>query len=320
LHFQRLHGSPTEHKPNISLAFIATILEHLVDASDLLGSDATLREVWSDILSHLAPLPTGTVNDTAVFLPQEEPFYYKDGQNPMQVYGIFPGERIGMVFVLHQNVWVLLDARIPHACLGLKPACERSDNMPFGCSLSNRWCLNTAGISSPDKLRQIAIDTIAFSDAWNNGNAFCTLFPAAVRACYNATDTINWLEARLGKGAAASYGHYHRWHWHSLLLQHRSIPPRHRDCWQTAGTLRFFPVWPEGEPASFTSLRTVGAFLVSAEITAAVVGNPSVSGLVRNFVVESGAGRPCQLLSPWRGKTVIIQRRSEKQTHADSKT
>jgi hypothetical protein len=21
------------------------------------------------------------------------------------------------------------------------------------------------------------------------------------------------------------YGHYHRWHWHSLLLQHRSIPP-----------------------------------------------------------------------------------------------
>ena len=38
--------------------------------------------------------------------------------------------------------------------------------------------------------------------------------------------------------------------------------------------LRFFPVWPQGWPASFTTLRTVGGFLVSASVSAAA-GNTS---------------------------------------------
>ena len=57
------------------------------------------------------------------------------------------------------------------------------------------------------------------------------------------------------------------------------------------GFIRLFPVWPLQEDAAFTSLRGVGAFLVSAQL---------VDGKVQtDVVVTSEAGRPCVMLPPW---------------------
>ena len=56
------------------------------------------------------------------------------------------------------------------------------------------------------------------------------------------------------------------------------------------GFLRFFPVWPRSEDASFTTLRAVGAFLVSASLE---------SGVVKGVEVVSEAGLNCTFVSPW---------------------
>ena len=56
------------------------------------------------------------------------------------------------------------------------------------------------------------------------------------------------------------------------------------------GFLRFFPVWPRSEDASFTTLRAVGAFLVSASLK---------GGVVKGVEVVSEAGLNCTFVSPW---------------------
>ena len=61
------------------------------------------------------------------------------------------------------------------------------------------------------------------------------------------------------------------------------------------GFLRLFPAWPAGEPAGFSTLRAVGALLVSASRG---MGADSSDG-VGDVRIESEAGRPCVLLSPW---------------------
>ena len=57
------------------------------------------------------------------------------------------------------------------------------------------------------------------------------------------------------------------------------------------GFLRFFPGWPLGEAASFSTLRAVGAFLVSATVDAA--------GVVGGVVVRSERGEACTVLNPF---------------------
>jgi hypothetical protein len=56
------------------------------------------------------------------------------------------------------------------------------------------------------------------------------------------------------------------------------------------GFLRFFPVWPVADDASFTMLRAVGAFQVSARLA---------GGVVHGVSVVSDAGANCTFLSPW---------------------
>merc|ERR1712039_1046382 len=61
------------------------------------------------------------------------------------------------------------------------------------------------------------------------------------------------------------------------------------------GFLRFFPGWPLSERASFTTLRAVGGFLVSASV--------DIGGLVSSIELTSEAGRVCTFLNPWIDST-----------------
>lgn len=62
------------------------------------------------------------------------------------------------------------------------------------------------------------------------------------------------------------------------------------------GVLHLFPCWP-ASPASFTRLRTKGAFLVSASYN-----GKSVTSLK----IESTNGGICKLQNPWAGKQIKI--------------
>lgn len=66
-----------------------------------------------------------------------------------------------------------------------------------------------------------------------------------------------------------------------------------------AGVIRLFAVWPREKNARFVRLRTVGAFLVSAELR---------DQQVSPVTIESERGRNCILDNPWPGQAVSLQR------------
>lgn len=65
----------------------------------------------------------------------------------------------------------------------------------------------------------------------------------------------------------------------------------------TNGILLFYPCWPEGRKASFTRLRTKGAFLVSAAYDGSEV---------QPIELLSEKGCPCTFTNPWPGQDVTV--------------
>jgi hypothetical protein len=70
-----------------------------------------------------------------------------------------------------------------------------------------------------------------------------------------------------------------------------------------SGELRFFPNWPKEKNAEFKSLRAVGAFLVSARWN---------DGQVQWIEILSEAGKPLNILSPWKTGARCISSGGEK--------
>ena len=63
------------------------------------------------------------------------------------------------------------------------------------------------------------------------------------------------------------------------------------------GVIRIFPGFPSGIDASFTDLRAVGAFLVSASRSGGVVGEVSITSL---------RGGTCVMENPWPGRKIAV--------------
>ena len=82
------------------------------------------------------------------------------------------------------------------------------------------------------------------------------------------------------------------------------------------GSLRFFPVWPSARPATFTTLRAVGGFAVSASCTADTADArgqvaaeiQSVAGGV--CAVHSPGGHPPTVLDAKTGAAVSVSKRA----------
>ena len=68
------------------------------------------------------------------------------------------------------------------------------------------------------------------------------------------------------------------------------------------GFLRFFPVVPTGESASFSGLRAVGAFVVSARL--------EMNGTMTGIKIVSEAGRNCTILVPTYPSTAVGRART----------
>ena len=63
-HYDNVDGKPVFYEsvnnPTNSLSMIKTLLEALLDFSEVLGVDEALRPQWRDMLENLAPFPTNT--------------------------------------------------------------------------------------------------------------------------------------------------------------------------------------------------------------------------------------------------------------------
>jgi hypothetical protein len=65
------------------------------------------------------------------------------------------------------------------------------------------------------------------------------------------------------------------------------------------GVIRLFPCWPRELDARFGTLRTVGAFLVSAELK---------GGIISGVKITSKKGGDCTLVNPWPEESILIIR------------
>jgi hypothetical protein len=62
------------------------------------------------------------------------------------------------------------------------------------------------------------------------------------------------------------------------------------------GAIRVFSCWPDDLPASFTTLRAEGAFLVSAAWR---------DGQVQSLAIESERGKRCRIVNPWDDQVTV---------------
>jgi hypothetical protein len=65
------------------------------------------------------------------------------------------------------------------------------------------------------------------------------------------------------------------------------------------GTIRLYPNWDRSQDAEFSTLRAVGAFLVSSRLT---------GGRIEQLRILSEKGQPCRLHNPWGAASVRLTR------------
>ena len=123
---------------------------------------------------------------------------------------------------------------------------------------------------------------------WANVNGFCLSWPPAVRV--SAREDAATLAANFAMGIASTTGNNACVKNNGGMLENIGSTVAINDMLLQShgGVMRFFPVWdaPALGPASFTTLRAYGAFLVSAAVDAAgVVGDVALSAEVGGVVV-----------------------------------
>lgn len=154
-------------------------------------------------------------------------------------------------------------------------------------------------LSSPADEQAVAwntIEALVKQNQWHPGNGLCMAWPPATRVA-GAARAAGVLD---GWGAAL-LATMHSNFWPDLggggIEQAGATEAINSALLQSQeGFLRFFPMWPPGENASFATLRARGGFLVSASF----VGGAGVAAPVSVLASSSGgSARNCSLLSPW---------------------
>jgi hypothetical protein len=92
-----------------------------------------------------------------------------------------------------------------------------------------------------------------------------------------------------------------------IWFENFSLPVVINECMLQSyrGTIQLFPNWPAEKDAEFSSLRTVGAFLVSASIKKGEVGW---------IEIKSEVGSLLKLILPWKDGCQIISQSGKRQT------
>ncbi|WP_255374436.1 glycoside hydrolase N-terminal domain-containing protein [Cohnella sp. OV330] len=85
-----------------------------------------------------------------------------------------------------------------------------------------------------------------------------------------------------------------------IWIENFALPAVINECLLQSynGVLRLFPNWPKHLPASFSTLRAAGGFLVSASFE---------NGQVRWVEIFSEAGAPLQVCNPWSGDATVLR-------------
>lgn len=153
------------------------------------------------------------------------------------------------------------------------------------------------GLDSDPELLKVANNTVDVMQRWIDFNGSNSFFPAAVRVGYDA-DTIL---KNLTKYCENTYPNGFQLNNPHGIENLSTVPNTINEmlCMGHQNIIRVFPVWPKTKDASFSNIRTNGAFLVSSELK---------NQEVQYIEIFSEKGKTLNLLNPWEDKTVIISR------------
>jgi hypothetical protein len=255
------YGNTLQQKnPTMELPLVRRLLNAAIKFSTILDVDARKRAAWKDIIDHLAPLPLTTAK----------------AEIGSELSWVWAETNVTTASVWGANSWYPLDYYSPiHPGEGVGIRSRTVDAVQFEIATRTVAIMNSVGAWRPESGAQM--DWIA-----------------AVRLGWNATEFV------LNAGAALQNGGMYPNLYgidggggletcgvtlaiNEMLLQSHE------------GGLRFFAVWPRYLPASFTTLRTVGAFLVSASYSAITgVVSAHISSTVggKCFVFSGDDGNP----------------------------
>jgi hypothetical protein len=80
----------------VSLGLVHLLFQGLIDMSTALGEDASTRTTWQNIVTHLAPLPTTTVNGETVLSETSQGAGFVNDGNDVTIQAVYPGSQIGL--------------------------------------------------------------------------------------------------------------------------------------------------------------------------------------------------------------------------------
>ena len=81
---------------SVSLGLVHLLLQGLIDMSTALNQDASTRATWQNIVTHLAPLPTTTVNGETVLSETSQGAGFVNDGNDVTIQAVYPGSQVGL--------------------------------------------------------------------------------------------------------------------------------------------------------------------------------------------------------------------------------
>jgi len=170
-----------------------------------------------------------------------------------------------------------------------------------GLGIQHIYPSNSITLDSKKELIEVAHNTIAEMQRWQDGNTSNSFFVAAIRVGYDPVVILKEL---------------HDYALHTFPNGFQLNNPHGIEnactvtnaltemiCMSAGNVIRLFPVFPKDRDASFKDIRTWGAFLVSAKLE---------NGTISDVKIRSEKGRKCTVQNPWKGKKVILYRNGKK--------
>jgi hypothetical protein len=151
------------------------------------------------------------------------------------------------------------------------------------------------GLDSDPELLKVAHNTIDVMQRWIDFNGSNSFFPAAVRVGYHPETILE----KMREYANNTYPNGFQLNNPHGIENFSTVPNTINEmlCMGHGGVLRVFPVWPKDQDASFSTLRTYGAFLVSSALK---------NGAVMFVDITSEKGKTCLVKNPWPEEEVQV--------------
>ena len=269
------------HNAFPDIAFSSYTFRNAVRFAGLLGVDADLAALWQAALDAMPPYP----GSDFTFVAGAKGSEYNGGAGYFveAEYGPYPGVSPANTTIT-PVLW---------------PWCNTAN--PIG-TFAAMWPTDEIGATqTADKalLARAKQTVYAINDyqasPWANTNGFCLSWPPAVRVSGRADAAA--LVARFAAAIRATTVHNACVRNKGGMLENIGATAAVNEMLLQShgGVMRFFPVWdaPALGPASFTTLRAYGAFLVSAAVDAA--------GAVAPVALASEVGGDVVFETPWGG-------------------